>query len=118
MALQGSIDAAMARLDEYRGRLESRIIERYDAAVVGGMLTTMAQCARIMAEFQRGEETCVQVHTPNLAYPLTTSERNSEGWKIEGVNCVEEILVLVLGECVMQSGQTDVLFAAAIYVLL
>lgn len=76
--MQGSIDAAMARLDEYRGRLESRIIERYDAAVVGGMLTTMAQCARIMVEFQRGEETCVQVHPTHTAcstHHFCTKER-------------------------------------------
>ncbi len=49
------------RLDEYRQRLQSRVIERYDAAVASGNLATMAQCARIMSEFQRGQETCVQV---------------------------------------------------------
>jgi len=58
---QGSVDFAVMRLDEYRQRLQSRVIERYDAAVASGNLATMAQCARIMSEFQRGQETCVQV---------------------------------------------------------
>ena len=66
-AVQGTIEAGLARLEEYRERLESRVIERYDAAVAGGMLSSMSQCARIMAEFQRGEETCIQVQpaSPN-----------------------------------------------------
>ena len=60
-AWQGTVDYAVLRLDEYRQQLQSRVIERYDAAVAAGNLATMAQCARIMSEFQRGQETCVQV---------------------------------------------------------
>lgn len=60
---QGSIEYALLRLEEYRQRLKSHIIERYDAAVVAGALSGMAQAARIMAEFERGEDICVQVRT-------------------------------------------------------
>ena len=65
-AWQGTVDYAVLRLDEYRQQLQSRVIERYDAAVAGGNLATMAQCARIMSEFQRGQETCVQVRRSAL----------------------------------------------------
>ena len=64
VGVQGSIGYAVQRLDEYRQRLESRMIEKYDGAVAAGNLSTMAQCARIMSQFQRGEETCVQVGPP------------------------------------------------------
>ena len=77
MGRQGSVDYTVMRLDEYRQRLQSRVIERYDAAVASGNLATMAQCARIMSEFQRGQETCVQVIVCGLLRSAVTLQCRS-----------------------------------------
>lgn len=51
----------MSQIEAYRALLEHRVVVRFDAAAAAGDLGGMAECARIMAEFRRGEAQLVQV---------------------------------------------------------
>ena len=60
---------AIDRLEDYRNLLEHRVVARFDSAVGGSDLGTMMACARIMAEFKRGETSLMQVRqTPCPAW--------------------------------------------------
>jgi predicted TIM-barrel enzyme len=59
--MQGSMEYAAEQLERYRNVLESRVIAYFDEAVAHGDLSSMRHCARIMAEFKRGEAALVQV---------------------------------------------------------
>lgn len=58
--LQGSIEAAVEQLELYRNVLDNRVVSRFDAALSRQDMPAMADCARIMAEFSRGESILVQ----------------------------------------------------------
>lgn len=65
--MQGTIEYAAEKLEKYRNKLENRVIMRFDAAVAApSNLEGMAHCARIMAEFKRGEAALVQVRHPSF----------------------------------------------------
>ncbi|GMH37503.1 hypothetical protein BSKO_05376 [Bryopsis sp. KO-2023] len=49
----GSIDYAVARLEEYANDLENRVVMRFDGAASIGDTTAMGECAHIMAELNR-----------------------------------------------------------------
>ena len=58
---------AIDRLEDYRNLLEHRVVARFDTAVGGSDLGSMMACARIMAEFKRGETSLMQVgHNPSI----------------------------------------------------
>ncbi|KAL4458016.1 hypothetical protein ABPG75_012881 [Micractinium tetrahymenae] len=56
----GSLEAAVEQLELYRNVLDNRVVSRFDAALARQDLPAMADCARIMAEFSRGEAILVQ----------------------------------------------------------
>lgn len=56
----GSIEAAVEQLELYRNVLDNRVVSRFDAALSRQDMPAMADCARIMAEFSRGESILVQ----------------------------------------------------------
>lgn len=89
--MQGSIEYALLRLEEYRQRLKSHIIERYDSAVAAGALSGMAQAARIMTEFQRGEEICVQARSRPWPLPCSAFSGAFIGYRVSvhllGIGC-------------------------------
>jgi len=64
---QGTIEHAVSQIEAYRALLEHRVVVRFDAAAAGGDLGGMAECARIMAEFRRGEAQLVQARAARAA---------------------------------------------------
>ncbi|PSC72605.1 exocyst complex component sec10 [Micractinium conductrix] len=56
----GSLEAAAEQLELYRNVLDNRLVARFDAALGRQDLRAMAECARTMAEFSRGEAILVQ----------------------------------------------------------
>jgi hypothetical protein len=48
------LEVAVANLQEYCNELENRLLSRFDAASQKRELTTMAECAKILSQFNRG----------------------------------------------------------------
>lgn len=48
------LEVAVANLQEYCNELENRLLSRFDAASHKRELTTMAECAKILSQFNRG----------------------------------------------------------------
>lgn len=61
---QGSIEHAVLQVESYRNVLENRVVSRFDTAAAAGDLSAMAQCARIMSQFRRGDAILMQVPPP------------------------------------------------------
>ena len=62
--VQGTLDYAVQQLEGYRNELENRVVSRFDKAESRRDLADMAECARIMREFERqasGNGSLVQV---------------------------------------------------------
>lgn len=59
--LQGSIEHAASQLEIYRAMLEKEVITSFDKAVHQKDLGTMAECAMVMTEFERGDTALMQV---------------------------------------------------------
>lgn len=59
--VEQGVAQAIDRLEDYRNLLEHRVVARFDTAVGGSDLGSMMACARIMAEFKRGETSLMQV---------------------------------------------------------
>ncbi len=60
-ALQGSIEYAWRRLEEYRQTLEVQVVQRFDAACTAGNHDGMRGCATVMSHFPRGAAILVNV---------------------------------------------------------
>ena len=58
---QGSIEHAACQLEAYRALLEKDVIASFDKAVHQKDLGTMAECAQVMTEFERGDSALMQV---------------------------------------------------------
>lgn len=52
-APRGSLEYAVARLQQYCNILENRVVGRFDAALARRSMQDMQECAKIMAEFNR-----------------------------------------------------------------
>eukprot|EP00873_Tetraselmis_striata_P030006 jgi/Tetstr1/450270/TSEL_037306.t1 len=52
-APRGSLEYAVARLQQYCNMLENRVVSRFDAALGRRSMQAMQECAKIMAEFNR-----------------------------------------------------------------
>ena len=61
VALKGSIEHAAQQLEAYRSLLEKEVIASFDRAVQQKDLGTMAECAQVMTQFERGQTTLMQV---------------------------------------------------------
>lgn len=59
--VQGSIEHAGAQLEAYQALLQKEVIASFDKAVHQKDLGTMAECARVMSEFERGDAALMQV---------------------------------------------------------
>ena len=59
--VQGSIEHAARQLEAYRALLEKEVITSFDKAVHQKDLGTMAECAQVMTEFERGDTALMQV---------------------------------------------------------
>ena len=59
--MQGSIEHAACQLENYRALLEKEVITSFDKAVHQKDLGTMAECAQVMTEFERGDSALMQV---------------------------------------------------------
>lgn len=59
--MQGSIEHAVCQLETYRALLEKEVIASFDKAVHQKDLGTMAECAKVMTEFERGDSALMQV---------------------------------------------------------
>lgn len=57
---QGSLEHATQQLEAYRSLLEKEVIASFDKAVQQKDLGTMAECARVMTEFERGNAVLMQ----------------------------------------------------------
>lgn len=66
---QGSIEHATQQLEAYRALLEKEVIASFDKAVHQKDLGTMAECARVMIEFERGNAVLMQV--PHLLLTMS-----------------------------------------------
>lgn len=64
--MQGSIEHAASQLEAYRALLEKDVIASFDKAVHQKDLGTMAECAQVMTEFERGDSALMQVCQCNL----------------------------------------------------
>ncbi|OIV95166.1 hypothetical protein TanjilG_21556 [Lupinus angustifolius] len=53
-AASRGLEVAVANLQEYCNELENRLLARFDAASQKRELTTMAECAKILSQFNRG----------------------------------------------------------------
>ncbi|KAK9823591.1 hypothetical protein WJX72_004079 [[Myrmecia] bisecta] len=73
-AHKGTIEHAVQQLEAYRNVLENRVVSHFDAAVSQGDLGIMAECARIMAEFKRGEMSLVQRYISTRAMFIDVKE--------------------------------------------
>ena len=58
---QGSIEHAARQLEAYRALLEKDVIASFDKAVHQKDLGTMAECAQVMTQFERGDSALMQV---------------------------------------------------------
>ncbi len=63
---------AIDKLEDYRNLLEHRVVARFDTAVAGSDLGGMMACARIMAEFKRGETSLMQASTLSVVTLVTS----------------------------------------------
>ena len=68
MVEQGSLEHATQQLEAYRALLEKEVIASFDKAVQQKDLGTMAECARVMTEFERGNAVLMQVLHSNTPY--------------------------------------------------
>ncbi|DBB07800.1 TPA: hypothetical protein ACH3X3_009214 [Trebouxia sp. C0006] len=59
-AKQGSIEQAAHQLEAYRALLEKEVIASFDKAVHQKDLGTMAECAQVMTQFERGDVALMQ----------------------------------------------------------
>lgn len=59
--MQGSIEHASSQLEAYQALLQKEIIASFDKAVHHKDLSTMAECALVMSQFERGEAALMQV---------------------------------------------------------
>merc|ERR1711915_840885 len=48
------LEVAVANLQDYCNELENRLLSRFDAASQRRELSTMAECAKILSQFNRG----------------------------------------------------------------
>lgn len=65
--LQGTIEYAVAKLEEFRQQLELQVVSRFDVAAGKGDHEATSQCARIMSHFPRGSETLINVRLAQVA---------------------------------------------------
>ncbi|KAK9835004.1 hypothetical protein WJX81_003494 [Elliptochloris bilobata] len=70
----GTVERAVSQIEAYRALLEHRVVARFDAAAAAGDLGGMAECARIMAEFRRGEAQLVQRYISTRAMFIDVRE--------------------------------------------
>lgn len=64
MGLQGTIERARERLEEFRNRLQQRVVHRFDKNEAKRDLADMAACARIMQEFEGNSSSPSLVQVP------------------------------------------------------
>ena len=72
--MQGSIEHAASQLEAYRALLEKDVIASFDKAVHQKDLGTMAECAQVMTQFERGDSALMQVCQGNLDRPCNNPE--------------------------------------------
>ena len=77
ICLQGSIEHAASQLETYRAMLEKEVITNFDKAVHQKDLGTMAECAQVMKEFERGETALMQVSCLLLQTTNSISIKNA-----------------------------------------
>ncbi|KAK9825577.1 hypothetical protein WJX74_007103 [Apatococcus lobatus] len=73
-ASQQGVAQAIDRLEDYRNLLEHRVVARFDSAVGSSDLGSMMACARIMAEFKRGETSLMQRYIATRAMFMDAKE--------------------------------------------
>ena len=59
--MQGSIEHAGNQLEAYQALLQKEVIASFDKAVQHKDLSTMAECALVMSQFERGDAALMQV---------------------------------------------------------
>ena len=59
--MQGSIEHAASQVEAYQALLQKEVISSFDKAVHQKDLGTMAECALVMSQFERGEAALMQV---------------------------------------------------------
>ncbi|XP_014521607.1 exocyst complex component SEC10b [Vigna radiata var. radiata] len=83
------LEVAVANLQEYCNELENRLLSRFDAASQKRELTTMAECAKILSQFNRGTSAMqhyvatrpmfIDVEVMNADTKLVLGEQGAQG---------------------------------------